>query len=346
MKLRDFVAEMEEKMNNSKGKKVLALVCAVGLVLGTNGSAFRSEAAKKPVFLSKTKATMSVGKSQTIQVKKAAKVKIKKKTFSSSDKSIVTVSKTGKVSAKKAGTATIKAKIQYVKKPGKKVKTANLKCKITVTGQDTNANTTPNPNATPDPNATPNTNTVKAAGVYDLNGQMLKTWAEMVAEGIVEVKDGVLTKFVSFPVLSSGYDLVIGDGVTSIGKMVFYDFYSINSVVIPEGVVTIETNAFSGCERMKSVTLPKSLRSIGERAFTACYELADVTLPDGLTTIGNEAFNLCKVAVMKVPSSVTTIGYSAFSGIPLVIYDGSAEYMDWGAKQVQKSDGTIVYQKD
>lgn len=340
MKLRDFVAEMEEKMNKSKGKKVLALVCATGLVLGTNGSAFRSEAAKKPVYLSKTKATMSVGKSQTIQVKKAAKVKIKKKTFSSSDKSIVTVSKTGKVSAKKAGTATIKAKVQYVKKPGKKVKTANLKCKITVTGQDTNANTTPNPNATP------NANTVKAAGVYDLNGQMLKTWAEMLAEGIIKVDNSVLTNFVGSLSLPSGYDLVIGDGVTSIGERAFYDSYNLHSVVIPEGVINIQVNAFSGCEHMQSVTLPKSLRSIGERAFTACYELADVTLPDGLTTIGNEAFSSCKVAVMKVPSSVTTIGYSAFSGIPLVIYDGSAEYKDWGAKQVQKSDGTIVYQKD
>ena len=97
---------------------------------------------------------------------------------------------------------------------------------------------------------------------------------------------------------------------------------------------------------MKSVTLPKSLKTIGERAFQCCYELTSITLPDGLTSIDNEAFSSCsKIAELKVPSSVTKIGYYAFSGLPLVIYDGNAEFLSWGAKKVQKSDGTVIHEQ-
>ncbi len=118
-----------------------------------------------------------------------------------------------------------------------------------------------------------------------------KKWEELLAEGSVVVTDGVLTKFTGAS-LSSSYDFVIGQGVTS-----------------------IQINAFSGCERLKSVSLPKSLRTIGERAFLGCYELTSITIPDGVTSIGNEAFSSCtKIAELKVPSSVTEIGYYAFSG--------------------------------
>ncbi len=132
------MAEKRGLMNKYNGKKMLALVCATGLMLGMNSSVpDEIAAAKKPVFLAKTSASVSLGKSLTVKVKKATKVKIKKKTFSSSNKSVAAVSKSGKVTAKKTGTATIKVKVKYVKKPVKKVKTCTLKCKVTVTGQKT-----------------------------------------------------------------------------------------------------------------------------------------------------------------------------------------------------------------
>lgn len=75
-------------------------------------------AAKKKVVLSKKKVTMELGKSTTLKLKNAKKVK-----WSSSDKTIVKVSKKGKCKAMKLGTAKIiakEAKKKYV-------------CKVTVT---------------------------------------------------------------------------------------------------------------------------------------------------------------------------------------------------------------------
>ena len=44
-------------------------------------------------------------------------------------------------------------------------------------------------------------------------------------------------------------------------------------VVIPEGVTSIGSEAFRGCSGLTSVTIPKSVTSIGKRAFYSCPKL-------------------------------------------------------------------------
>jgi len=48
-------------------------------------------------------------------------------------------------------------------------------------------------------------------------------------------------------------DLVIPNGVTSIGKYAFYSYNSLTSVTIPDSVTTIGTDAFYGCTSLKEV---------------------------------------------------------------------------------------------
>lgn len=74
--------------------------------------------AASKIKISKTKATMTVGKTMQLKIKGTKK----KVTWSSNKKSVATVSKKGKVTARKVGTATITAKV------GKK----KFKCKVTV----------------------------------------------------------------------------------------------------------------------------------------------------------------------------------------------------------------------
>ena len=83
-------------------RRAVSLLCAIALMIsGWNG--VPTEAARKPVSLSKTKMTLAAGKSKTITVKSASRVIIKKKTFRSSNRAVATVTKTGKVVAKKLG---------------------------------------------------------------------------------------------------------------------------------------------------------------------------------------------------------------------------------------------------
>lgn len=90
-------------------------------------------------------------------------------------------------------------------------------------------------------------------------------------------------------------ELIIEDGVTSIGKAAFYD-----------------------CKNLRGkLVIPSSVTSIGEEAFVNCDGLiGDLTIPFGVTNIGNHAFQNCSgfSGKLVMPSSVMRIGEYAFSG--------------------------------
>ncbi len=115
-----------------------------------------------------------------------------------------------------------------------------------------------------------------------------------------------------------------GCNVTSIGAWAFYDCSGLTSVTIPNSVTTIESAAFYGCSGLTSVTIPNSVTSIGDDAFSGCYSLKAFVVgknnpqysfvqglllsKDGKTLIYGINGNV------TIPSSVTRIKWSAFSG--------------------------------
>ncbi|WP_400233890.1 leucine-rich repeat domain-containing protein [Methanomethylophilus alvi] len=110
-------------------------------------------------------------------------------------------------------------------------------------------------------------------------------------------------------------EVVIEDGVTSIGSNAFSGCSSLASVTIPDSVTSIGSNAFYGCSSLASVTIPDSVTSIDSSAFSGCSSLASITIPDGVTSIGDDAFYRCSsLASVTIPDSVTSIGGSAFYG--------------------------------
>ena len=77
-----------------------------------------------------------------------------------------------------------------------------------------------------------------------------------------QIENGVLVKYTG-----NGGDVVIPEGVTSIGDWAFYECSSLTSVTIPDGVTSIEDDAFRYCENLTSVTISDSVTSIGDWAF-------------------------------------------------------------------------------
>ena len=113
------------------------------------------------------------------------------------------------------------------------------------------------------------------------------------------------------------------DGVLTIsgnGKMADYDLSksapwgtSITEVVIENGVTSIGTFAFTDCTSLANVTIGNSVTEIGWCAFSSCTSLASITIPDSVTRIANWAFGGCKsLKSITIPDSVTSIGNSAF----------------------------------
>ena len=146
-------------------------------------------------------------------------------------------------------------------------------------------------------------------------------------------------------------DLVIPEGVTSIGSYAFDGCTDLTSVTIPNGVTNIGTYAFRECSNLTCVTIPPSMATIGEMAFIWCFDLNavhisdlaawcsisffytanplyygahlylddkevnDLIIPEGVTTIGNGTFrNYSRLTTVVIPNSVTEIGEYAFYG--------------------------------
>lgn len=88
-------------------------------------------------------------------------------------------------------------------------------------------------------------------------------------------------------------------------------------LVIPEGVITLGEWSFSGCDNLTAVTIPGSVRSIENSAFPYCGNLTSVTIGQGVTSIGQWAFQSCpKLASVSIPRSVVSIGDYAFEDCP------------------------------
>ena len=109
-------------------------------------------------------------------------------------------------------------------------------------------------------------------------------------------------------------DLIIPNGVKSIGNDAFSECTGLTSVTIPNSVISIGDYAFDECSRLTSVTISNSVTSIGKGAFRGCRGLTSVTIPNSVTTIGSFTFSGCSsLTSVTIPNSVTTIESSTFS---------------------------------
>ena len=145
------------------------------------------------------------------------------------------------------------------------------------------------------------------------------------------IENGVLTKYVG-----AGGDVVIPDGVTSIGFAAFRGSKNIINITIPDCVVNIGENAFReckniisinipngvtkiaagvfyGCEALTNLSMPNNIKEIGKWAISHCQNLENIILPNSLTKICEYAFSSCTaLKAIFVPSSVTNIDNGAF----------------------------------
>ncbi|MBQ8963781.1 MAG: Ig-like domain-containing protein [Clostridia bacterium] len=131
------------------------------------------------------------------------------------------------------------------------------------------------------------------------------------ASGDFEIDEyGVLIRYRGF-----AKNVVIPDGVKSIGDDAFKDADFIESASIPSSVTNIGYRAFSGCAKINSITIPSSVIETGGGVFSYCSSLTSVQLSNNLTTLSSELFYGCEsLEEISLPASIKKIEYYAFSG--------------------------------
>ena len=88
-------------------------------------------------------------------------------------------------------------------------------------------------------------------------------------------------------------NLVVSEGITSIGDYYFNRLHTITSVSLPSTLLTIEEFAFMHCFSLSTINIPSSVTTIGYSAFYECTSLTSITIPSSVTTIGEYAFTDC-----------------------------------------------------
>ena len=134
--------------------------------------------------------------------------------------------------------------------------------------------------------------TVAFTAVWEADSQM--TGFTFTTKAVV-VGGGTQNSCTITGYMGSGGDVVIPNGVTTIGNGIFQFNNSITSVVIPDSVTTIGDNAFDQCESLKTVTFGTNsqLTTIGGSAFSFCPNIESISISDSVTSIGKNAFYYC-----------------------------------------------------
>ena len=121
---------------------------------------------------------------------------------------------------------------------------------------------------------------------------------------------------------SDGVLTISGTGVMMASPTFGSNKISIKEVVINEGITTIGATAFSGYYGINTVSFPTTLTEIGGSAFYGCtFKAADLSKCNELTTIGGTAFGTSSLETISFPASLTSIGSYAFMSTSIASID-------------------------
>lgn len=88
-------------------------------------------------------------------------------------------------------------------------------------------------------------------------------------------------------------ELILGEGITDIGYMWFFDWDGLERVTWPSTLRNIGNAAFFGCDALREIRLPEGVVRIEGGAFSSCASLEKVWIPGTLEEMEDGAFSNC-----------------------------------------------------
>ena len=141
---------------------------------------------------------------------------------------------------------------------------------------------------------------------FDLKSEITNV---VIEDGVTSIGSSAFELFVNLK------SVTIPESVTVIGAYAFGECDSITKIVLHEGVTKIGDGAFSNCDYLDTVVIPGTVTEFGDYVFAHCDRLANVTLCDGLTDIGLDTFAHCtSLTDIVIPEGVTSLRGENFAG--------------------------------
>lgn len=106
-------------------------------------------------------------------------------------------------------------------------------------------------------------------------------------------------------------NLIVSDGITTIGQYAFYEVSTLESVSLPTSLDTIGYYSFASTSGLKDLILPEGLLYIDGSGFSGTGA-TNIVFPSTLNSIGDYSFRYCKSKSVVIPASVEYIGNGAF----------------------------------
>lgn len=112
----------------------------------------------------------------------------------------------------------------------------------------------------------------------------------LTISGTGEMEDYLNSSAPWYNLRSCVKNVVVADGVTSIGVSAFRDCSNLNSIIFSDSIISICMTAFLNCSKLTTITLPEGLKTIDMCAFSGCSALSDIIIPDSVTYISYGVF--------------------------------------------------------
>lgn len=105
-------------------------------------------------------------------------------------------------------------------------------------------------------------------------------------------------------------EVVLSNGVTSIGEGAFNHCTSLISITIPDSIASIEYKAFADCTSLTNINIPDSVATIKNSAFADCTSLTSIDVSNGnknYCSVDGVLYNKSKTELIRCPSGKTSI---------------------------------------
>ncbi|MBR6415865.1 MAG: leucine-rich repeat domain-containing protein [Bacteroidales bacterium] len=140
-------------------------------------------------------------------------------------------------------------------------------------------------------------------------------------------------------------NVVIDDGITSIGNMVFW-WQNLRTIQIPDTVTKIESSAFGRCYNLKAPSLPDSITELGRGVFAECHGFDKIVLPRNLKVLPLGTFSSCRNLEEVELSNIERIEEHAFEAcrsLKRIILPETVNYVGKEAFKDCESLETVVF---